>query len=114
MSPDNKTLFFVSDKEGGYGQTDLYKVAINADGSFGEPENLGPAVNTAGREMFPFVSKDNTLYFSSDGYINLGLLDIYSSNSLNGDDSDPINLGAPYNSGYDDFAYTVDSETNQG
>ena len=114
LSPDNKTLFFVSDKEGGYGQTDLYKVAINADGSFGEPENLGPAVNTAGREMFPFVSKDNTLYFSSDGYINLGLLDIYSSNSLNGDDSDPINLGAPYNSGYDDFAYTVDSETNQG
>ena len=114
LSPDNKTLFFVSDREGGYGQTDIYKVTINADGSFGEPENLGPAVNTAGREMFPFVSKDNTLYFSSDGYINLGLLDIYSSNILNGDNSDPINLGAPYNSGYDDFAYMVDSETNQG
>ena len=114
LSPDNKTLFFVSDREGGFGQTDIYKVDINNDGSFGEPENLGPSVNTAGREMFPFVSKDNTLFFSSDGYINLGLLDIYSSNILNGDNSDPVNLGAPYNSGYDDFAYMVDADTNQG
>lgn len=114
LSPDNKTLFFVSDREGGYGQTDIYKVAINDDGSYGEPENLGPAVNTAGREMFPFVSTDNTLFFSSDGYINLGLLDIYSSNILKGDTSDPVNLGAPYNSGYDDFAYMVDADTNKG
>jgi len=114
LSPDNKTLFFVSDKEGGFGQTDVYKVAINEDGSFGEPENLGPAVNTAGREMFPFVSKDNTLYFSSDGYLNLGFLDIFSSNILKGDDSEPVNLGAPYNSGFDDFAYMVDPDTNQG
>lgn len=113
LSPDNKTLFFVSDREGGFGQTDIYKVAINADGSFGEPENLGPAVNTAGREMFPFVAPDNTLYFSSDGYINLGLLDIYSSNVLNGDEAEPVNLGAPYNSGYDDFAYMVD-DSNRG
>lgn len=114
LSPDNKTLYFVSDREGGYGQTDIYKVAINGDGSYGEPENLGPAVNTAGREMFPFVSKNNTLYFSSDGYLNLGLLDIYSSNILYGDESEPVNLGAPYNSGYDDFAYMVDAESNKG
>jgi outer membrane protein OmpA-like peptidoglycan-associated protein/tetratricopeptide (TPR) repeat protein len=114
LSPDNKTLLFVSDREGGYGQTDLYKVAINSDGSFGEPENLGPAVNTEGREMFPFVSKDNTLYFSSDGYLNLGLLDIFSSFVLTGDQSEPVNLGAPYNSGYDDFAYMVDSDTQKG
>jgi len=114
LSPDNKTLFFVSDREGGFGQTDIYKVAINDDGSFGEPENLGAAVNTAGREMFPFVSKNKTLYFSSDGYLNLGLLDIYSSNILYGDESDPVNLGAPYNSGYDDFAYMVDSDSKEG
>jgi len=114
LSPDNKTLFFVSDREGGLGQTDIYKVAINDDGSFGEPVNLGPAVNTPGREMFPFVSSDNTLYFSSDGYINLGLLDIYSSGMLNGDESEPVNLGAPYNSGYDDFAFMIDPDTDKG
>ena len=114
LSPDNKTLYFVSDREGGYGQTDIYSVAINDDGSFGQPQNLGKAVNSEGREMFPFVSKDNTLYFSSDGYLNLGLLDIYSSNVLKGDNSQPVNLGAPYNSGYDDFAYFVDSDTQKG
>jgi outer membrane protein OmpA-like peptidoglycan-associated protein len=114
LSPDNKTLYFVSDREGGFGQTDIYSVAINEDGSYGEPKNLGDKVNSEGREMFPFVSKDNTLYFSSDGYLNLGLLDIYSSNVLKGDNSDPVNLGAPYNSGYDDFAYVVDADTNKG
>ena len=114
LSPDNKTLYFVSDREGGFGQTDIYSVSINEDGSYGEPKNLGDLINTEGREMFPCVSADNTLYFSSDGYLNLGLLDIFKSNILVGDTSEPLNMGAPYNSGYDDFAFFMDSETDKG
>jgi outer membrane protein OmpA-like peptidoglycan-associated protein len=114
LSPDNKILYFVSDREGGIGQTDIYSVTINEDGTYGEPENLGEMINTEGREMFPFVSNDNTLYFSSDGYLNLGLLDIFKSNHLKGDRLEPENMGAPYNSGYDDFAYFVDETTQKG
>ncbi len=114
LSPDNNTLYFVSDREGGYGQTDIYKVHISTDGIYGNPENLGPQVNTEGREMFPFVDKDNMLYFSSDGFLNLGLLDIFKSDALNNSEAEPVNLGAPYNSGYDDFAYFIDSEKGTG
>ena len=114
LSPDNKTLYFVSDRDGGIGQTDIYKVDVNEDGSYGKPENLGESINTEGREMFPFVSKDSTLYFSSDGYLNLGLLDIFKSNVLKGYDAEPENIGAPYNSGYDDFAYFLNSDAESG
>jgi outer membrane protein OmpA-like peptidoglycan-associated protein/tetratricopeptide (TPR) repeat protein len=114
LSIDNKSLYFVSDRDGGFGQTDIYSVVINDDGTYGEPENLGERINTEGREMFPFVAKDNTLYFSSDGYLNLGLLDIFKSNLLKGERSEPQNMGSPYNSGYDDFAFFVDSETEKG
>ncbi|GAA4238107.1 OmpA family protein [Postechiella marina] len=108
LSADNKTLYFVSDREGGFGQTDIYEVDILEKNKFSKPRNLGPNVNTEGREMFPFVSKDSTLYFSSDGRLNLGLLDIFKSNIIKDRKAEPINLGAPYNSGYDDFAYFVD------
>ncbi|WP_179376882.1 OmpA family protein [Winogradskyella wichelsiae] len=115
LSPDNKILYFVSDREGGFGQTDIYSVEINEDDTYGIPENLGPNINTEGREMFPFVSDDNTLYFSSDGHLNLGLLDIFKSDILKADiASDPINIGAPFNSGYDDFAYFIENETQKG
>ncbi len=114
LSPDNKRLYFVSDREGGLGQTDIYYVDINDDGSYGAPVNMGENINSEGREMFPYVSKDSTLYFSSDGYLNLGLLDIYKSNIIKDETSKPENLGAPYNSGYDDFAYFIDSDTQKG
>ncbi|SFN82893.1 WD40-like Beta Propeller Repeat [Bizionia echini] len=113
LSPDNKILYFVSDREGGFGQTDIYQVAIRGD-SYDAPVNLGPKVNTEGREMFPFVAKDSTLYFSSDGYLNLGLLDIFKTNILKDEEAEVENMGAPYNSGFDDFAYFVDSDTQKG
>ncbi|MCT4630118.1 OmpA family protein [Winogradskyella sp.] len=114
LSPDNKTLYFVSDREGGLGQSDIYSVAINDDGSYGSPENLGEKINTEGREMFPFVAKDSTLYFSSDGHLNLGLLDIFKSDILKGLRNDPENIGSPYNSGYDDFAFFINTDTKKG
>ena len=115
LTPDNKTLIFSSNMDTGYGQTDLYKVAINDDGTFGEPINLGPKINTEGNEKFPFVAKDSTLYFSSDANINLGLLDIFESNILKTSTNiDVKNLGAPFNSSFDDFCYFIDTETNTG
>lgn len=110
LSPDNKKLYFVSDREGGFGQTDIYEVDILDNNKFSQPKNLGEKINTAGREMFPFVSDDNTFYFSSDGHLNLGLLDIFKSNYIKDENAEPENLGAPYNSGYDDFAFFKLSE----
>jgi outer membrane protein OmpA-like peptidoglycan-associated protein/tetratricopeptide (TPR) repeat protein len=105
LSPDNKKLYFVSDREGGFGKTDIYVVDIKGNDSYGEPQNLGAKINTEGREMFPYVSQDSTLYFSSDGRLNLGFLDIFKSNLLKNETAEPVNMGAPYNSSYDDFAY---------
>ena len=114
LSPDEKTLYFASDRSGGYGQTDIYKATILADGTYGKPVNLGEKINTKGKEMFPFVSKNYTLYFSSDGYQNLGLLDVYKSNLLIDNSSEVKNLGAPFNSGYDDFAFFMNEDLRTG
>lgn len=114
LSPDNKQLYFVSDREGGFGQTDIYVVDLLEEEQFSEPRNLGANVNSEGREMFPFIAEDNTLYYSSDGFINLGLLDIFKSNILNDNTAKPENMGAPFNSGSDDFAYVVNSNNETG
>ncbi|PTM08158.1 MAG: hypothetical protein DA407_08745 [Bacteroidetes bacterium] len=117
LSPDNKQLYFVSDREheDALGQTDIYVVDILEDGNdYSSPRNLGPSINTPGREMFPFIAKDSTMYFSSDGFVNLGLLDIYKSNILKDSNAKPENLGAPFNSGSDDFALYLDSDTETG
>ncbi len=114
LSPDNKKLYFVSDREGGLGQTDIYEVDIQENNMYSAPKNLGEKINTEGREMFPFVSKDSILYFSSDGYLGLGLLDIYKSNILKDEDAQPVNMGAPYNSGFDDFAYFGNEDFKTG
>ena len=116
LSVDNKKLYFVSDREhvDALGQTDIYVVDINHDGTYSAPKNLGHNVNTEGREMFPYIAEDNTLYFSSDGYINLGLLDIYKSNIITDANAKPENMGAPFNSGADDFAFFINTDTETG
>ena len=114
LSPDDKTLFFVSDREGGFGMTDIYKVDINEDGTYGIPENLGPTINTEGKEVFPYVDSENMLYYSSEGFTNLGLLDIFKSNILNDPSAEVENIGAPFNSGSDDFSFFINNEDNTG
>jgi len=101
LSEDNKTLYFSSEMNG---DDDIYKVAINNDGTYGDPVNLGSQVNTSKSERFPFMGENNTLYFSSDRPGGHGRLDIYAV-KLDGK-SEPINLGAPINSYRDDFSFT--------
>jgi outer membrane protein OmpA-like peptidoglycan-associated protein/tetratricopeptide (TPR) repeat protein len=115
LSPDNKTLYFASDMPGTFGQSDLFKVAINDDGSFGTPENLGATINTEGRETFPYVSDENELYFASDGHQGLGGLDVFVSKiEQDGSFKEVQNVGAPLNGPQDDFAFLIDSKSRNG
>ena len=115
LSLDEKILYFASDMPGTLGQSDLFKVIINQDGTYGTPENLGATINTEGRETFPFISDENELYFASDARPGLGGLDVYvakiaKDNSIN----DTQNVGAPINGSDDDFAFFIDSKSRNG
>ncbi|KJD35528.1 membrane protein [Tamlana sedimentorum] len=114
LTKDDKTLYFASDMPGTLGGFDIYKVAINDDGTYGEPENLGPTINTAHREQFPFLSEFNVLYFSSIGHEGYGGLDVFRSNMVNGNFDKPVNLGSSINSNLDDFAYVIREKDNMG
>lgn len=115
LSADGKTMYFASDMDGTRGQSDIYRVTINDDGSFGTPENLGDMINTPGKETFPVITDENELYFATDGHPGLGGLDIFMTR-MNKDGSwkKPINIGEPANSPKDDFAYVIDTKTRKG
>jgi outer membrane protein OmpA-like peptidoglycan-associated protein/tetratricopeptide (TPR) repeat protein len=115
LSADDKTMYFASNMPGTIGQSDLFKVTINADGSFGTPENLGPKINTEGRESFPMITPDNELYFASDGHPGLGGWDIFVSKANNeGKFKDVLNVGEPLNSSKDDFGFLINNSTRIG
>ena len=114
LSADGSTLYFASDMPGSVGSFDIYRVAINEDGTFGEPENLGSGVNTKDREQFPFISEDGVLYFASNGRMGFGNLDIYSSEEENGSFGTAKNLGNSINSEFDDFAYVLKDGEEEG
>ena len=115
LSPDEKFLYFASDMDGTLGESDIFRVEILGDNQYGTPENLGDIINTSGRESFPFVSKNNILYYSSDGIPGLGGLDIFAVKFYeNGTVSKPINIGMPGNSADDDFCFVMDSDTKVG
>ncbi len=94
-------LYFTSDIEGGYGGTDLY-VSYLINGKWSEPENLGPEINTPGNELYPYIDNNNILYFSSDGHLGMGGLDIYVI-SFEKEKISVHNVGAPINSRFDDY-----------
>ncbi len=115
ISPDNQTLYFVSDMSGGYGGKDIWKVTrANEGAEWGEPENLGEDINTPGNEMFPFVHSDGTLYFSSDSHIGLGGLDIYKATKGENDRWIVENMRAPINSPDDDFGIVFEHHNERG
>ena len=127
LSPDGTKLYFVSDMEGSMQDgdkeprertKDIYVVNYVRRGkTWSDPINLGPVVNTTGDEKFPYVHEDGTLYFSSDGHVSLGGLDILHVTQLSEsptDWSDPVNMGCPVNSNGDDFGIMLDSDKEHG
>ncbi|MBF6654055.1 flagellar motor protein MotB, partial [Flavobacterium columnare] len=112
LSPDEKTLYFASNMPGTYGQSDLFKVAILGENSYGTPINLGNTINTEARETFPFISDKGVLYYATDGQQGLGGLDIYATQL---DDKGMVtnlvtNVGSPINGPMDDFAFIIDEK----
>ncbi|WP_225307145.1 OmpA family protein [Adhaeribacter soli] len=114
LSPDGQVLYFASDMPGGLGETDLYYCLKMRDGSWGKPVNCGATVNTAGREAFPAVAADGTLYFSSDGHVGMGGLDLFSAKGEKENWKEVANLQAPLNSGNDDFGIIFEPNGENG
>lgn len=114
LSPDDSSLYFVSDRLPSKGKTDIFMVDILDEGKYSKPRNLGSLVNTAGNETTPFISDDNILYFSSDGHDGMGKLDVFAVEVFDDATSEVYNLASPINSINDDFAYIVNKDNNQG
>lgn len=113
LSNDGKTLYFASNRPGSMGNsTDIWKVELKAAGQYGEPVNMGPDINTEGRENFPFITDDNKLYFASDGRKGFGALDIFVIDLSH--KSEALNVGQPVNSAMDDFAFSFNTTQNIG
>lgn len=116
ISDDELTIYFSADRRGGFGGKDIW-VATRSSKSkaFGRPMNIGPKVNTAGDEMFPFLRNDTTLYFASDGHGGMGGLDIFKVTiDSSGNWGDPVNLKYPINSTMDDFGIVFHPEEEWG
>ncbi|WP_077404727.1 OmpA family protein [Cellulophaga omnivescoria] len=115
LSTDEKTLYFASNMPGTLGMSDIFSVSINDDDTYGTPLNLGNKINTEERETFPYVSNEGILYFSSDGHLGLGGLDIFATKIANNNFTGSIvNVGEPVNSNMDDFTFIFDSENRNG
>jgi peptidoglycan-associated lipoprotein len=102
FSPDGRTLYFASNRPGGYGGTDIYAAQLDARGRFTRIRNLGPEINTPGNELFPYVAEDAKLYFASDGHPGFGGLDLFVVKRASGK-TIIENLSEPINSSGDDF-----------
>ena len=102
FTPDGRTIYFASNRLGGYGGTDIYSAQSDGRGRFSRIRNLGPEINTPGNEMFPYVSEDGKLYFASDTHPGFGELDLFVVKRSNGKTTIE-NLGQPVNSSADDF-----------
>ena len=114
ISCDGKTLYFSSDMPGGFGNYDIYKSEINEDGSLGEAVNLGQKINTEEQEVFPYMCCDDNLYFSSNGHLGLGGLDVFYSKYIDNKWSNVRNVGIPVNSNSDDFAFKMGEDCTNG
>ena len=113
LSADNKTLYFISDMPGGFGETDIYK-SEQVNGTWGAPINLGETINTSGKEMFPYIDKEGILYFSSNGHPGNGGLDIFAAKEEKPGIYKVINVVSPLNSVYDDFGCVLNNDSLTG
>jgi outer membrane protein OmpA-like peptidoglycan-associated protein/tetratricopeptide (TPR) repeat protein len=112
IDKEGKVLYFSSNMPGSVGGIDIWKVAVNDDGTYGSPQNLGDIINTPGDESFPFITDENILYFASNGLTGFGGLDVFymDFNKKEG----PFNVGKPVNTEKDDFALTYNVAKKMG
>ena len=115
ISPDGRTLYFISNRAGGKGGFDIYSSYLNDDGQWESPVNMGDSINTPYNEQSPFIHPDNqTLYFSSDGWVGMGGYDIFlSRRKEDGTWSKPVNLGYPINTQKDEIGLFVNAKGNK-
>lgn len=114
LSRDGSKLYFVSDMQGGYGETDIWYCEKESDGSWSLPKNMGSAVNTFNTEKFPAEDSMGNFYFASNGYMGLGGLDICVARNNNGTLETARPLKAPFNSTYDDFGIVFTKDQRAG
>ncbi|OQX97020.1 MAG: hypothetical protein B6I20_13560 [Bacteroidetes bacterium 4572_117] len=115
LSPNGEVMYFASDMPGGKGGVDLYIAYRNENKTWGKPINLGDTINTEGNEMFPYYNDAGFLFFASNGHPGLGGLDVFTVNIIDYKVvSEPINLGTPLNTNYDDFALVMDTTQTAG
>ncbi len=114
ISPDGSTLYFVSDIAGGSGKKDIWKVTRVNGGAWSKPVNLGPDINTPDDELFPYEREDGTLYFSSDGQIGMGGLDIFKAIPQPDGSWVVQNMKSPINSYADDFGIAFENGSEKG
>lgn len=108
LNAEENRLYFASDMPGTRGMSDIWYVKILGEDIYSKPVNMGEVINTPARETFPFVSKENHLYFSSDGHAGFGGLDVFMTQLHPGDSHGAIlTLGEPINSPKDDFSFII-------
>lgn len=110
LDEDNNVIYFVSDRPGGFGGTDIYFCRIGET----DIQNAGPAINTPGNEMFPFINSDGFLYFTSDGRDGHGGMDLFRAACQNVGFAAPVNLGPEINSAANEFAIVFDRYGSRG
>ncbi len=114
LSEDEKTIYFTANFPNGYGGTDIYYATRRKlSDEFGIAKNAGPTINTGGNEGFPFLRSDTVLYFSSNGHIGMGGLDMYKSTLKDEVWGVPVNLGYPMNTNDDDFAIIFNKDAEE-
>lgn len=108
ITPDGKTIYFASDRLGGMGGMDIYRIDLQPNGSWSQPKNLGPTINTADNEDAPFIHPDQkTLFFTSDGHSTMGGRDIFMTKFINNAWTKPENMGYPINTTANDNYFTL-------
>ncbi len=114
VSPSGNTVYFISERSGGYGQGDIWRIQKDHGGEWGAPENLGPAINTPYDEKFILVHPNGkTLFFASNGHLGVGSYDIYRTTIVNGSYTPPVNLGYPINTTLEEstFSFSANQKT---
>jgi outer membrane protein OmpA-like peptidoglycan-associated protein/tetratricopeptide (TPR) repeat protein len=113
ITKDGKHIYFASEAPGGYGGSDIYRADLK-DGKISNPVNLGAGINTSGDDSFPWIADNGVLYFSSNGHLGLGGLDVFTAKSQGSDFGAVSNMGAPINSSQDDFSFSYNDAAGTG